>query len=510
MLRRFLAIAGGAALYALALPRFDLWPCAWLALVPLILVVRGRAAGAAVGYGALAGFVSGWAATWWLAKAVAGYFQAGILIGALAMSAAYAVAVSSAFVLFALGARALAGRGGAFAIAALWTACELVRTRIFGQPWGLLGYTQHGEAALLQVAALTGVYGVSFVVALGNAAIAEAWWRWRTGTPALRTASALAAPGALVAAVWLGGTLVLPPAVAGGPERPRVAVVQSNVQPAFHWTRAHAEEQLLANLRLTDQLAGQHPALVVWPENAVTLYLEQEPYIADQLRRAAARQGFDLLVGGPRFADGHTYNSARLLHPDGRPGAAYDKQRLVAFAEAPPFEHSADAQRDESPRAFSAGTLPGVLRSFAPLAVSICHELLYPDVINPGVAAGGSILVNLANDGWLDGGYGVGGSQHFAMGVLRAVETRRYLVRASTTGVSAIVDAWGRVLASQPPDGVGIAVAGVAPRYDLTPYVRFGDVFAIGCALAVLLVLARELVPAPRRRRLVLPVPVEG
>jgi len=75
MLRRFLAIAGGAALYALALPRFDLWPFAWLALVPLILVVRGRAAGAAVGYGALAGFVSGWAATWWLAKAVAGYFQ---------------------------------------------------------------------------------------------------------------------------------------------------------------------------------------------------------------------------------------------------------------------------------------------------------------------------------------------------------------------------------------------------------------------------------------------------
>jgi len=509
MLRPVLAIAGGAGLYALALPRFDLWPCAWLALVPLILVVRGRAAGAAAAYGALAGFVSAWAATWWLAKAVAGYFQAGIVVGALAMSAAYAVAVCSAFVLFALGARVLADRGP-FALAALWTACELVRGRVFGQPWGLLGYTQHGEPALIQLAALAGVYGVSFVVALGNAAIAEALWRWRAGAPLGRAARTLVAPGTAIAAVWLGGALALPPLDAADSGLPRVAVVQSNVQPAFHWTRGHAEQQLLANLRLTERLADAHPSLVVWPENAVTVYLEQEPYIADQLHRVAARLGVDLLVGGPRFADGHTYNSARLLHADGSPGEAYDKQRLVAFAEAPPFDHLADAERSESPRAFSAGTSPGVLESFAPLAVSICHELLYPDVINPAVMEGGALLVNLANDGWLDGGFGVGGSQHFAMGVLRAVETRRYLVRASTTGVSAVVDAWGRILASQPPDGVGVAVAGVAPRYDLTPYVRFGDVFALACALAVLVALGRELVPVPRRRRLALPAPIEA
>src|SRR5262249_42873180 len=194
----------------LALPRFDLWPCAWLALVPLILVVRGRATGGAAAYGALAGFVSGWAATWWLAKAVAGYFQAGILVGALAMSAAYVVAVSSAFVLFALGVRVLAERGP-FALAALWTACELVRTRVFGQPWGLLGYTQHGKPALLQIAAVTGVYGVSFLVALGNAAVAEAVWRWRSGAGRRSAAVALAAPAAVVATVWVGGALALPP-----------------------------------------------------------------------------------------------------------------------------------------------------------------------------------------------------------------------------------------------------------------------------------------------------------
>src|SRR5262249_31086705 len=192
-------------------------------------------------------------------------------VGALAMSAAYVVAVSSAFVLFALGVRVLAQRGP-FALAALWTACELVRTRVFGQPWGLLGYTQHGKPALLQIAAVTGVDGVSFLVALGNAAVAEAVWRWRSGAGRLSAAVALAAPAAVVATVWVGGALALPPVDAGGRNLPRVAVVQSNVQPAFHWTRAHAEQQLLANLRLTEGLAGTHPALVVWPENAVTVY----------------------------------------------------------------------------------------------------------------------------------------------------------------------------------------------------------------------------------------------
>src|SRR5262249_19185867 len=240
MLRPVLAIAGGAGLYALALPRFDLWPCAWIALVPLILVVRGRAAGSAAAYGALAGFVSAWAATWWLAKAVAGYFQAGIVVGALAMSAAYAVAVCSAFVLFALGARVLADRGP-FALAALWAAGELGRGRVLGQPWGLLGYTQHGEPALIQLAALAGVYGVSFVVALGNAAIAEALWRWRAGAPLGRAARTIVAPGTAIAAVWLGGALVLPPPA--HPRLPPVAVGQSKLPPPLHSTPRPPQQQ---------------------------------------------------------------------------------------------------------------------------------------------------------------------------------------------------------------------------------------------------------------------------
>jgi apolipoprotein N-acyltransferase len=188
-----------------------------------------------------------------------------------------------------------------------------------------------------------------------------------------------------------------------------------------------------------------------------------------------------------------------------RPGvgaiAAYDKQRLVPFAESPPpFVADANAaEQSESPRAFTAGTEPGLLRGTLPLGASICHEALYPDVVNGAVAEGAEVLVNVANDGWLDGEWGVASRQHFAMTRFRAVETRRPLVRAATTGVSGVIDPFGCVVAATAPNTPAVAGAAIHPRQGLTPYVRFGDVFAIGCALVALLALLPVRLPLGRR-----------
>ncbi len=501
VLGRLTALAGGAGLYALAFPPFDHALAAWATLLPLLLVVGDGSPLRAAAYGGVYGFLAGWAVTWWLAHSVASYFAAGIVVGALSMSAAYLAAVATTFGAFAAGAVLLRRRLPAvvvpFAVAALWTATELVRGRLLGSPWALLGYTQHELTPLLQIASVTGVYGVSFLVALGNAALADAIRTWRRGAGVDAAATSLVAPGAVVATVWLVGFMAVPHGES--PSAPlRVALVQSNVPPAFHWTRGHAEEQLAANLRLTGSAASDRPDLIVWPENALTLYLEQEPLVARQLAGVARRTGADLLIGGPRHADGHTFNSARLLRADGAPGGVYDKQRLVPFAEAP-LVAPVEASFDESPRAFTAGTRAGVLRSGVPLAVSICHEMVYPEVVSGGVLGGGEVLVTIANDGWLDDGSGVGSRQHFAMAVVRAVETRRWLARAATTGVSAIVDPYGRVVARMDPGDAGIVAGAVAPRRDLTPYVRFGDVFAGGCTVVSLVLVAWSLVPRSRR-----------
>lgn len=497
MVRRVLAVLAGAGCYAAALPPFDHPLAGWLTLVPLLLVLRGRRPLAAGAWGALYGFACGWAVTWWLTGAVASYFAAGIVAGALATSAAYLVAIGTTFGAFAAGTVVLQRARGGFAtqlaVAALWTACELVRGRVFGQPWALLGYTQHDVTPLVQVTAATGIYGVSFVVALGSVGIADALAALRgPGWPtALRR---LAGPATVVVAVALAGALRVAQGLAPAADARPVVVVQSNVPPAFHWTRAFAEAQFLANVRLTEQIAAAtQPALVVWPENAVTLYLEQEPFLARTLARLASRLGADVLVGGPRWADGYTYNSVRLLRPGGAPGGHYDKRRLVPFAEAPPLDAPPAAGPIETPRAFTAGTTPGVLDGFTRLGVTICHELLYPDVVHDAVVGGATVLVNVANDGWLDAGHGVGSRQHFAMAKVRAVEARRWLVRAATTGVSAVVDPFGRTVIVAPTGVPTVATALVAPETGLTPYVRFGDWFAFACAVWALAALAWAL-----------------
>jgi len=483
--RRLLALAAGAGCYALALPPFDLWPLAWGTLLPLMVIASTVSPRAALAYGAVAGFVTSWTVTWWLTQAVSSYFAANIALGAAATCAAYVLAVSSTFGLFAFGTALLSRTAPPsvrpFMVAALWVTCEFVRARLLGDPWALLGYTQYRVVPLIQLAAATGVYGVSYVVALGNAALAEVVAHgkhsgvgWRPAYVSLAT----------VAAVALAGTAALEDGNRSPGASIPVAVVQTNVPPAFRWDRRYAERQLDRALHLTTDAMKSGPSLVVWPENALSLYLEQEPLLLESLRAFATQRHVDLLIGGPRFADGHTYNSAYVV--DARDGRlhVYDKQRLVLAAEAP-IVPAEPMQRDESPRSFTAGRRPGILATRSPLGVSICHELLYPEVVHPAVADGAVVLVNIANDGWLDGGYGVASRQHFAMAVFRAVEARRYLVRAATTGVSGIVDPWGRIVRNAPPGVASVLEARVEPRHGTTPYVRYGDWFPLACMLGV-------------------------
>src|SRR5262249_46025543 len=159
------------------------------------------------------------------------------------------------------------------------------------------------------------------------------------------------------------------------------------------------------------------------------------------------------------------YNSARLVRSDGQTAGHYDKRRLVLFAEQSVVDWL--PHRDAA-AAFSTGTSLGVLPSFARLGVSICHEILHPDLIIATVRGGAEVLANIANDGWVGGPSPAAAEQHLAMAAFRAVETRRYLIRAALTGVSAVVDPFGHVVASLPAGTSGVLTGPVVPRDDLT------------------------------------------
>ncbi len=492
---RLAAVLLGAALYALALPPYDLACCGWLAVVPFVLALTGQTRRSAFWYGCLFGYASGWTILWPLVDAVVGYELVPPVAGVPGVALWFLVIMGVPFGLFAATATGIlrwrARRIVPFVVATLWVASEMLRGRVFGQPWGLIGYTQHGDAALVQVAAVTGVYGIAFVmVAFGTAAALAV--RLLSGRQGVRPAAGmLAFPALLVAACWFGGFATLRTAASDDAGRARaVMVVQTNLVPPLRWSASYTAAQIAAHVRATNTIEDAAPALIVWPEYAVPSYVDSDPGLASVLRTTARRHHADLLFGTPRAEDGRSYNSVSMVRADGRPGGHYDKRRLVWFAERMPLSTRADG--------FSEGAGPGVLTGFARLGVSICHEILHPDLIVDSVRHGAQILVNVANDSWLERSSDAPGLQHLAMASLRAVETHRYLIRAATTGSSAIIDPFGRIVTSLPTWRAGTLTGLVSPRDGETPYVRFGDAFGFACLLIAALVLIQSAVDSAR------------
>jgi apolipoprotein N-acyltransferase len=482
-----------ALAYTAACPPYELSLAAWL--VPAALMVPGRRLAPARAFlcGVVFALLIGYGITGWAFHASLEYFAfnrllAGgfvvavwLLYGGIqygAMLAAYAAVGRR----LPVGFRPVVG-------AWLWVVMELMRAALFtGMPWELLGHTQFRNLLLLQVADLGGVYAVSFVLALVSLTVGELL----VDPPAGRSASAIArrlAPATLLLLATLGygfrcrALYDRTPA----PDAPTVAVVQANIPNAFRWKRAFFERTLATYARLTDATRAAKPDLIVWPENAVNFYIDQEPMLRLQLANVAALAGEGMLVGGPRLAaEDAARNAAYLLDVRGKIQGTYDKQRLVPFAEYNPLPTL--ARDDASGPAYTAGGAAEPLRlGSTRLGTTICYEVLFPHLVRDVVRRGAEVLVNLTNDTWLDRGDGAAPRQHFSMAIFRAVESRRYLVRAAASGASGFVNPYGETYGIVAAATEGSAVARVEPRHQQTPYVRWGErwVLVVGVLLGM-------------------------
>ena len=481
----------GGLLYGLALPPHDLNLAAWITLVPLLAVAARTTTLGAFAAGFAYGTVFFSVTVAWVLDTVATYFQTGVL-EAIVFSAAICLLFVSVYVgLFAIGARTLLREHRWLALVGvpgLWITCELARaTLLTGLPWELLGHSQWNVRPLIQIADLAGVYAVSYLVAFVNVGIYLALRELACApgrTTALRATLPLAAGLALVAidlgyGMWRLSIEAKRPQKAGA----LVAIVQGNQEPTWTWERSRAHRDLVRYSRLTQQaLAELGPDLVVWPEYALTLYPGVDPIVKPALERIASRAPGGLVLGAPRIEEGaprtRYFNSVFHVPPNG-PISAYDKIRLVPFAEYSPLGVS-EAVAGQEDRTFGAGTRSNVLPSaVGRLGPLICYEIIFPRLTRNLVHAGAELLINLANDGWLDRS-GLGASaQHLSMTVFRAIESRRYVVRATTSGISAFVDPTGRVYGHLGAGRTGIASGRVYPRNDHTRYSTYGDVFAI-------------------------------
>jgi len=499
-------MALSAVLYGLPFPPQSWHVVAWFALVPFLFAVRScssrMAVIVAVGFAAWGAYSTAEA----LPGAISGYYEQPRLLGLAFFAALATLTTSTSMIPFAYCYRQflkLDVRARPLLVGAAWVAYELVRARLLGNPWAALGYSQLDVGPLVQIADTTSVYGVSFLIAAANAAIVEVLAALLQGTdaaPRRAAASGAAVVLMLVAADLVYGFVRLAEqgAVAEDADLDVVAV-QGNIDLGYQWRDEYYGENLEVHLHLTaDALRERPAALVVWPENAMTFFIEKEPLYRLAIGAVLYDSSAELIAGGPRSpadAQGGYYNSAILLSPDGEVAGHYDKEQLLPFAEYFPLAHFDMLRRNFGRvREFTHGTdIAPLEASFGDVGVVICNESLFSGIVARRVSQGARLLVNLTNDGWL-ADPGLSGVA-FAMTRLRAIEQRRYLVRASTSGPSAVVDPFGRVFDRTHELSRGISRATVGLSTVRTPYARAGDAFAFVC----LLVICAGLVRARRR-----------
>lgn len=505
----------GGGLYALSLPKADQGWLAWLCLVPPLVAALRSGHGATplpwkgrVAVGLAFGLVAGLGRIYWLAETLRLYGGLGWPLAWLttALLAAYLALYPAAF--FGL-SRQLATGGALFPwlAASSWALLDWVQTwLISGFPWALLGYTQYRYPAVAQVAAYSGVHGLTFLIVLANSALASGLAR------AAPLARALPPVGIALAVAAMAGSLRLDRLRAEAPNASlRVGIVQANVSQDRKWSRAELAETTERYVELTRRLVREQGPqdLIVWPETALPYRLDADAH-RPRLRQVtdlADELATPLLVGslGSSSSIGRAglYNRSYLVGRDGSIAGMADKVHLVPFGEYLPMRWLfgyLDQLTAESgafdPGASHATLSPGAGPA-AVLGIFICYESIFPSITRHLVGSGGaSLLVNTTNDAWF--GRTAAPYQHLAMAAMRAVETGRPLVRAANTGISGAVDATGIVRGATALETTALLALVVAPRSETTPYVRHGDAVV---PMSALLLLAAAGASAARRQR---------
>jgi apolipoprotein N-acyltransferase len=510
--RRIVVALVAGALSALALPPFDAFPVLWLTLPVFVWLLDGATGPVDGGLlkrlapAALVGWSFGFgyflAGLWWIGVAFlvdAGRFAFLLPLPVLALPAFLGLFWGAGAALARLFWSEDWSRILVFAIA--MSAAEWVRGHVLtGFPWNAFGYALAPAPVMMQSASVVGLWGLTFaafVLFAAPAVLAPGDSRRR------RSGLVFALVSLAILAVHLGfGALRLATASDANVPDIRLRIVQPSIEQDEKWQTENADEIFAHNIALSRGADGKGldgVTVLIWPETAVPYLLISRPDalagIGDMLPA-----GTSLITGairseapesgetGPRY-----FNSVEVLGDNGEILAAYDKVDLVPFGEFLPFQSRLESiglrQLTEVVGGFTAGprrrTL--TLANAPPFGPLVCYEAIFPGyAVEPGNRPGW--LLNVTNDGWF--GDTPGPRQHFAQARLRAVEEGLPLVRAANSGISAIIDPYGRIVASMALGETGAFDGPLPTRLEPTVYGRFGNWPFLGILLLAALTAA--------------------
>ncbi len=533
-----LTILSGVMLVA-AFPPIDIGFLAWVGMVPFFFALDGwntrrnfyysslnspctpslikRGMGG-VGFllGLLWGIVFFLGTVYWVVNSMVNYggipFVAGILVLML-----LAVYLSFFFALFGFAVAALSYRNisSLFMILlapSLWVTLEYLRANMItlGFPWVLLGYSQSSFLPLIQIADITGVYGVSFLIVMVNLFLFLVINRHRAKgkgqslknkdknlSPFTFHLSSFLREGLLISIVLIsvlayGFFRIYETDKASAHWKDlKIGVAQGNIDQGIKWDPSFQKEIVDIYRNLSLGMASQGVELIIWPESALPFFLQSDKEFGHQIFDVTKQTNAYLLTGADSYGPGNGkevryYNSAFLIGPDGELVGKYDKIHLVPFGEYVPLKTYLPFIRKlvVGVGDFTPGKRLKPLEfngnSFGTL---ICFESIFPELASGFVKEGAGFLINITNDAWF--GRTSAPYQHFSQAVFRAVENKVFLIRGANTGISGVIDPVGRIKLKSGIFTTESMVEDIKIRNheSLTLYARYGDIFAIGCVL---------------------------
>ncbi len=481
-----------AVLLIFSFPNFNLPFLIWFALVPFFFLLDGKSPKAAFFWGWLTGYLFFLGTHYWLIHVTLPgmllvNLYLGIYFGLFGIGYAY----------FTAGARGSVPQ--VVILPCLGVALEFARDRLLtGFGWACLGHSQYQVLPLIQVADITGVFGVSFLVVMVNVLFKNIVENIFKRYAQLPLTSFLKKEGGgfviplimtvLVFGIVLGYGYFQLSRYSLKPEMNLwIAVIQPNIPQSRKWDPSSWDGIQKKILNITRQALAQKPGLVIWPETSFPGYTWQSPDRYQEIKDFVGAAKVPLLLGTVTVRNGGYYNSAILFSEKGEEADRYDKMHLVPFGEFLPLRPLTNFIENFVPIGdFSRGERLTVFPNG--YSILICFEDTVAPVVRRLVRNGSKFLVNMTNDGWFKDTSAP--FLHLQASVFQAVSNRRAIIRAANTGVSGDIspsgvqhifrDTTGRAVMAE-----GFVMSIVQPNDEISFYTRFGDVFAWLCVVCV-------------------------
>ncbi len=496
------AIFSGA-LIVLAFPTFNIYPLAWIALIPLLVLLYDKPVGQSFKLGILFGTVYFFGTLYWIYNSLHQYGSIS-LVPSLLVVLLLSIYLSFFPALFCMLYSAVIRKTDLpvlFVAPVLWTSLEFLRSYVLtGFPWSSLGYSQYPFLVFIQSADIVGIYGISFMIVAVNGAFADFFiMKKRMRSKPLYSRFHTFA-GWVILFVALSANLCY------GlfrlyQDRPgsqiKVAVIQGNIEQDKKWDKAYQQSvsEIYRNLSI-DVVSGTEPGvnrphLIVWPETAMPFFFGANKELSDEHVAFQRDLNAYLLFGSvtmKKEAAGGFSNSTVLLTKDGSVSYIYDKIHLVPFGEYVPLRNLLFFINK---LVVGVGDyIPGdsytrAVTPFGSFGTPVCYEIIFPGLVRKYFIKGGDFIVNITNDAWF--GNTSGPYQHFSMAVFRAIENRKPVIRAANTGISGFIDSSGRILQTSDIFVRTALKADIKTDRSLSFYTKYGDLFSFFCLVTSLL-----------------------